>query len=182
MNDRGDTASSAPAAEPRLSGLGGVLLRICQAFALCGGGLLVCLIGMSIVSIVGRKLFATPVPGDLEVMQMGTAMAGAALLPYCELRNRHIRVDFFTAHLNPALKLRLDGLAHLLLFCVALLIAWRTTAGALSTQESGETSQMLGWPAWLPIAAMVPSFVLLAITALYHAVHNLVLGRSGGPA
>ena len=173
---------SVPSPELRASRLGALLLRICQAFALCGGALLVTLIGMSIVSIVGRKLFATPVPGDLEVMQMGTAMAGAALLPYCELRNRHIRVDFFTAKLSPGIKLRLDGIAHLLLFCVAVLIAWRTTVGALSVQESGETSQMLGWPSWIPIAAMVPSFALLAVTAAYHAVLNLLLGRSGGPS
>lgn len=165
---------------PAAARLGAVLLRVCQAFALCGGSLLVALIGMSIVSIVGRKLFATPVPGDLEVMQMGTAMAAAALLPYCELRNRHIRVDFFTARLNANLKLRLDGLAHLLLCCVAILLAWRTTAGALSVRESEETSQMLGWPSWIPVAAMVPSFVLLAFAAAYHAFLNLVLGRTGG--
>jgi TRAP-type C4-dicarboxylate transport system permease small subunit len=171
---------SVPPHGPAAARPGAVLLRVCQTFALCGGALLVALIGMSIVSIVGRKLFAAPVPGDLEVMQMGTAVAAAALLPYGEMRNRHIRVDFFTARLDPGLKRRLDGCAHLLLCAVALLLAWRTAAGAWSVRESEETSQMLGWPAWIPVAAMVPSFLLLSLAAAYHAFLNLVLGRTGG--
>ncbi len=49
------------------------------------------------------------------------------------------------------------------------MIAWRTGAGALSLKEAGEASMMLLWPVWTVVAAMVPSFVLLAIAGLYNA-------------
>ena len=72
-----------------------------QGFALTGGLLFLALVGMSLVSIVGRKLFAMPVPGDIEMLQMGTAVASATLLPYCEMNRSHLRVDFFTINIRP---------------------------------------------------------------------------------
>ena len=40
---------------------------------------------------------------------------------------------------------------------------------AASLSEAGETSMVLSWPVWPAVAAMVPSFILLAAAALYNA-------------
>ena len=56
-----------------------------------------------------------------------------------------------------------------LLALVALLVAWRTGVGALSLREAGEASMMLLWPVWTIVAALVPSFLLLAIAGFYNA-------------
>jgi len=45
----------------------------------------VAIVAMSIVSIVGRKLFAWSVPGDVELLQMCAAFASAAFFAYCHL-------------------------------------------------------------------------------------------------
>src|SRR3569832_1250659 len=79
---------------------GNRLFALCKLFALLGGLLFLALLAMSIVSIVGRKLFSAPVVGDIELMQMGTAVASAALLGYCEMTGKHLRVDFYTNHKN----------------------------------------------------------------------------------
>jgi TRAP-type mannitol/chloroaromatic compound transport system permease small subunit len=148
------------------------LFQVSKAFALAGGMLFIALIVMSLVSIIGRKLFLMPVPGDIELMQMGTAVASAALLGYCEMEGKHLRVDFFTANLGERPKAVLDSIAHLLLGLVAALIAWRTTVAAISIQEAGETSMMLGWPVWPAIALIVPSMVVLALAGLYNAARQ----------
>jgi hypothetical protein len=57
-----------------------------------------------------------------------------------------------------------------LLALVALLVAWRTGVGALSLREAGEASMMLLWPVWTVVAALVPSFLLLALAGFYNAV------------
>lgn len=142
-------------------------------FAVGGGVGFLALVLMSLVSIIGRKIAATPVPGDIEVMQMGTAIASAAMLAYCEMERQHLRVDFFTANLSAKIRHVLDALSHLVLALVALLIAWRTSLAVLSLHEAGETSVILGWPVWAVVAGLVPSFLLLAIAGLYNTVHSL---------
>jgi TRAP-type mannitol/chloroaromatic compound transport system permease small subunit len=148
---------------------GDLLFRVSKAFALAGGALFLALVAMSLVSIVGRKLISMPVPGDIEMMQMGTAVAASALLAYCEMRGSHLRVDFFTAWMSPQNRAWLDGVAHLLLAFVAVLVAWRTAVAAVSNFESGETSMMLGWPVWIAIALIVPGLVIFALAGLYNA-------------
>lgn len=142
-------------------------------FAIGGGFVFIGLVAMSLVSIIGRKIAATPVPGDIEVMQMGTAVASAAMLAYCEMERQHLRVDFFTANLSAKIRHVLDALSHLVLAVVALVIAWRTGLAALSLNEAGETSVILGWPVWAVVAGLVPSFLLLAVAGLYNTVHRL---------
>lgn len=162
---------------------GRLLYRLCFGFALIGGLLFIGLVAMSIVSIVGRKLIATPVPGDIEMLQMGTAVASAALLPYCEMVAGHLRVDFFTAHASERTRRLLDAFSHLLLALVAALIAWRTGVAANSLRLVGETSMMLSWPVWPAWAALVPSFVLFAAAGLYNAVQEFrQAGRHNGNA
>jgi TRAP-type C4-dicarboxylate transport system permease small subunit len=156
------------------------LYQLSKAFALAGGLVFIALVAMSIVSIVGRKLFSVPVPGDIELMQMGTAVAGAALLPYCEMQGSHLHVDFFTARLSPTAKARLDAIAHALLALVAIVLAWRTAISAISTYESGETTVMLGWPVWWAVALIVPSLALFAVAGGYNSVEDFLASRRHG--
>ncbi|MDB5796772.1 MAG: hypothetical protein JWP36_674 [Paucimonas sp.] len=165
---------------PRRGPAGRLLFKITQGFALAGGLLFIALVLMSLVSIVGRKLAAMPVPGDIEMLQMGTAVASAALLPYCEMIAGHLRVDFFTANASPRVRRSLDAISHLLLALVAALIAWRTGVAANGLRLVGETSMMLSWPVWPAWALMVPSFVLFAIAGLYNAVQELRMARIDG--
>ena len=155
--------------DPPHSPVGIWLMAISKYFALSGGLLFVALITMSIISIVGRKLIAWPVPGDLEMMQMGAAVAAATFFPYCQMVDGHVKVDFFTTHLSPRTKGFLDGTASLLIAFVAFVIAWRTYAGAMTAYESQEASIMLLWPIWIPIMLIVPSFILFGLTGLYIA-------------
>ena len=169
-----DTESS-----PRYGPWGQKLYDLTRLFAIAGGLGFVVLVIMSLISIVGRKIAAMPVPGDIEVMQMGTAVASAAMLAYCEMERHHLRVDFFTANISAALRERLDSLSHLLLALVALLVAWRTGASAASLKEAGETSMILAWPVWLVVAGLVPSFALLAVAGVYNAVRHWQAASEG---
>jgi len=162
-----DTESS-----PRYGPWGQKLYQLTRLFAIAGGLGFVSLVVMSLISIVGRKIASMPVPGDIEVMQMGTAIASAAMLAYCEMERHHLRVDFFTAKVSTGVRDRLDALSHWLLALVAVLVAWRTGASALSLKEAGETSMILAWPVWMIVAALVPSFILLALAGLYNAVQH----------
>ena len=161
-----------PGAEPShptrsFGSVGNWLFSATKATALFGGLVFVAIVVMSIVSIVGRKLWAMPVPGDVEMLQMAAAFASASFFAYCHLNGGDVKVDFFTANASEATVHRLDALGSLLVGIFGALITWRAGVGALSIREAGETSLILGWPVWIAQALMVPGFLLLALSGFY---------------
>lgn len=66
------------------------------------GGLVLCAITlMSVASITGRALIGVglgPVPGDFEMVEVGTALAVFFFLPWCYLKGGHATVDLFYRH------------------------------------------------------------------------------------
>lgn len=166
---------------PGFGRFGRALFRLSQALALAGGLVFVALVAMSIVSIVGRKIGLGPVPGDVELLQMSAAFAAAYFFAYCHLQGHDVRVDFFTARWPRAVRAGLDVASSLLLTVFGGLVAWRTAVGALSLQASGETSMILGLPAWMPLALIVPGFVLLGLAGACTAWHAAT-GASSGAA
>ncbi|GAB4399014.1 MAG: hypothetical protein OHK0048_11730 [Rhodoferax sp.] len=160
---------------------GRLLLRAAKASAIAGGLVFVAIVLMSIVSIVGRKLFAAPVPGDVELLQMAAAFASASFFAYCHMNGGDVKVDFFTAHARPATVHRLDALGALLVGLFGAVITWRAAAGAWAVRASGETSMILGLPVWWAQMLMVPGFALLALAGFYMMVWHWRLANLGVP-
>jgi len=148
---------------------GRVLYALSRLFALAGGIVLVALTIMSLVSIAGRALLSAPLPGDYELVQVGSAIAVAAFLPLTQMRGGHVIVDFFTAHARPATRAGLDALGAGLIAVCAGVFAWRLAVGAISLGEANDQTTILGLPTWIPVAIMVPCFALFAAVGLYTA-------------
>ncbi|SDT20357.1 TRAP transporter small permease [Pseudomonas oryzae] len=159
--------------------VGRLLHWACQGFALAGGLILLLLINMSLISIIGRKLFATPIRGDIELMEIGASIAIAAFLPLCELRGTHIKVDTFTMKAPQSVQRGLDAIAHLLCLLAALLLAWRTSLQMLDNMEYGDVSTLLSIPMWIPLSMIVPSLLLLALASAWRLA--LCLNPGGRP-
>jgi TRAP-type C4-dicarboxylate transport system permease small subunit len=157
--------------------VGQTLFKASKVSAIIGGLIFVAIVVMSIVSIVGRKLYAAPVPGDVEVLQMAAAFASASFFAYCHLNGGDVKVDFFTAKASAATVHRLDAFGSLLLGIFGALITWRAGAGALAMKASGETSMILGWPVWVAQILMVPGFLLMALAGFYMVAIHWHLGR-----
>lgn len=154
-------------------GFGRLLYRLCRGFALVGGLVLLAITLMSVGSITGRWLFGAALLGDFELVQMGSAIAVAAFLPWCQMRRGHVIVDFFTGGLTPRARALLDAFGALLLAAVAALIAWRMVLGTADMKASSESSMLLGVPIWYAYVLMTPSFFLLALAGLYTAADHL---------
>jgi len=149
-----------------------------RGLALAGGLVFVGLVGMSIVSIVGRKLASAPVPGDVELLQMCAAFGSASFFAWCHLNHGDVKVDFFTHGWKVRTVRLLDGIGSLLVGLFGALIAWRSFAGALALREVEETSPILRLPLWLAQVLMVPGFVVLALAGFYMA-SRLLRGERG---
>lgn len=158
-----------------------LLDQVVTWWALAGGFVFVALVVMSIVSIVGRKLFSAPIEGDMELLMMGAAVGSAAFLPVCEMHDHHIKVDALTTWMGERGRALLDAVAHALLMLAATVITWRTILYTIECHENMEVSALLLVPVWQPVVLMVPSFVLLAAAALYRTMVSMQLTLGGRP-
>ncbi|MFM1908690.1 MAG: hypothetical protein RLZZ591_2367 [Pseudomonadota bacterium] len=147
--------------------------KACKVLAVISGVILTLMALMSIRSIVGRTFFESPLLGDYELVQMMCAVAVALALPYTHWVKANVIVDFFTAHTSEKTNAGLDTLANLFLAIFSAVIAWRLLVGLFDLRSAEDASMLLGIPTWWSYSAMVPSFALLSLTALYAAVANL---------
>ncbi|MBL1266489.1 TRAP transporter small permease [Vreelandella neptunia] len=161
-----------------------VLRRLAIAMAMAGGVLLLSAIGISLLSMLGRRLWSAPISGDIELLQMLIAVAVACFLPLCEINDRHIRVDIVGTFLPALFNRVLLAIAHLVLALVSGLLVWRTALLALDSLTYNAQSVQLGIPQWIPQAAMLPGIAMLGLCALYQGIccvaHDVETAASEG--
>jgi TRAP-type C4-dicarboxylate transport system permease small subunit len=153
--------------------VGRVLRTLCRVFAITGSLVFVAIVLMSVVSLSGRKLWSTPIAGDVEMLQMCAAFAAASFFAWCHLSGSDVKVDFFTARMSARSVHAMDAFGSLLVALFGVVLAWRTGQGAWMVKEAGEQSMLMEWPLWIPQMAMVPGFALLAWAALYRVQQHL---------
>lgn len=146
------------------------LLRLTRWFAVAGALVALATGGMTLVSVLLRALWNQPIPGDVELTQMGVALAISLCLPYCQAQGEHIIVDFFTQNAAQATQRGLDRLGCAVLVLFYGLLAWRTSAGAQAVKEAGETTMIMGLPMWWAYASLAPGLALAAVLALMQAL------------
>lgn len=154
-------------------------------FALMGAAVALGVALMTTVSVIGRAFFKMPIPGDVELTQMGIAIAISLGLPWCQMHGANIIVDFFTQRLAERRQRWLDAAGALCLVAMYFLLAWRTGAGAVSVRDAHETTMILGLPMWWAYAWLAPGLalagVLAAVQVWLHAT-NQPLARMHGDA
>ena len=156
-----------------MKNLGQQLHRISAWFAVAGGFALTAMVVLVVISILGRALFSSPVPGDFEIVALGTAVAIFLFLPYCYMQKGNVAVDIFISRMPAGVQLAMDVLAATLFGVVAALFAWRSVFGLTDTVRNGDISMILGFPVWVVHPFGVASFALLAVCCFYTAIETL---------
>ncbi|NJM43725.1 MAG: TRAP transporter small permease [Brachymonas sp.] len=140
-----------------------ILKKISYALGMTGSLVALAIGLMTTASVLSRALANTPIPGDIEITQMGIALAISLCLPWCQLRNANIIVDFFTQNISGKSRQWLDALGCFCLVAMYWLLAWRTGAGAVSVREAGETSMIVSLPMWWAYAALAPGLAVAGV-------------------
>jgi TRAP-type C4-dicarboxylate transport system permease small subunit len=140
--------------------------RLARWTALLGGALSVLIALAVTASVLKRWITGGGIDGDFELVQIGTAVAAFAFLPYCQARRGNIVVDTFTNALPARARAGLDALWDLVLAGLTGLIAWRLAVGAEEAFRTHTTSMVLGVPTGYAVAASAVLLALLALTAV----------------
>ncbi len=149
-----------------------LLHRLAAAWALVGAAALAMVALVSVLSITGRNLGWGPVPGDTELVALGSALAFFAGLPWCQARRGHVTVALARRWLAPRAVAWLDAGASCLLAAVALLLSWRMYLGGEDLRAWQESTMILGLALWWMFPVIVFSLVLLAAVSLIGTAHT----------
>lgn len=156
-------------------GLEQTLVRTCTWLAIAGGLVMLAFTAISVASIVSRVVFGSPLLGDFELTERGTAIAVFAMLPYTHLRGGHVAVDMFVV-MFPAAFRRVSAVAIELVFAfVAALMTWRLALGGYNQYEFHDMSMMLEIPTWWMFVPIVFSMAVFTLVCLARAARG---GRS----
>lgn len=139
-----------------------VFTRACRVWAIMGGGILCIAMTLTVVSVVGRAIGIGPVDGDFEMMEIATAIAVFAFMPYTQMTRGHVIVDVFTQNLpRPALRF-LDVIGTIAMTAVALIWLWRMPLGAYDFFQFGDETTVLRYMRWWSFILILPSVSLFA--------------------
>jgi TRAP-type C4-dicarboxylate transport system permease small subunit len=143
----------------------GLLRRIVEAWALLGGLVLFAIALMTAWSAGAGWLFGKPLPGDVELVEMLTAVSVFMFLPYCQLTGANVTADLFTARAGPRTIALLTLLGAVTALGFSLLLLGRMYEGLLDYRQYVETTTILRVPIWYAYLPALASLVLLAAAA-----------------
>ena len=176
MSDADITPRADPTRPPLIERLSG---RI----ALLGGLLLLCVAALVVLSVIGRWLGGTPlgrtfpwlgpINGDFEMVQMATAIAVFAFLPYAQAQRGNIFVDTFTSKLSARTNAWIDAFWALIYAGMMAILTACLFVGTLEHYRSGQTTMLLQFLIWPAIAICTVLSALLACAALATAIQLL---------
>lgn len=149
------------------------LQHLCDVSAAIGALVLLAMALMTTVSVIGRAFFASPILGDVELVQLGCAIVVASFLPYTQYRRANIIVDFFTNGVGERTRGLLDLLGTLLYTMVLALVLWRVAVGGIDMHANQESSMLMGLPLWIAYALMLPGLALCVLIGLVQCLRML---------
>ena len=167
--------------------IGNALKKPARWLAYFGGLVLTTIALLTVVSIIGRALTGfglSPIRGDFELVEIGSAVAVFCFLPWCQLNRGHVRVDILTRVLPYRLNALLEVIGDIAITLIAVVITWRLWMGmgervtwfsqpvrdALGfgyKPFSVESTFILGWPTWYGYAVGVVGCGLFTVVAAY---------------
>ena len=143
------------------------LATLCRWCAGIGGAVLLSVMAMTVISIVSRTLSGKPIPGDFELVELGSAIAIFCFLPWCQISGGNVRVDFVTAGATDRTNAALDALGDLTYLIIGAVLLWRMVPGAIGFWRYGDQTMVLRIPLWWGFLAILPAMALLVTATLF---------------
>ena len=111
--------------------------RWAEAIALFALVFIMC---VSLVDIVGAKVFLSPVFGSIDMIMIAQWVAMTCAASMTLIKGKHITVDFFLLMMPRRLRVIVDGIVFLLCLGFFMMVVWYLFQHGYSFQTGGEES------------------------------------------
>ncbi len=130
---------------------------------------------ITVVDVVGRRVFNHPLMGAYELVGFLLAIAGPWAMGYSQLKKGMIRVDFLLKRFSPRGQAIITSLAHLIGLAAFALLTWRliVLAQYFLDLENGNATDTLGIPIFPFVIAVAFGCAMLAVVLLFDLLRSL---------
>jgi len=136
-------------------------------------GLLLMLL-VTIIDIVGTKLFNTPLLGALDWVRVFQSLAIAFACAMTLIIGRHVKVEFLITHLPKRAQAVIESIVFLLGLGLFVLIVWRLTVLGYAMQAGGETSATAHIPRFLPAYWIALASIPVCLVFLQRLLSSII--------
>ncbi len=135
-----------------------------RRLAMAGGAMLLCLMVLTVVAVVLRKM-NNPILGVQDLSESGLTIVVFCAMAYSGWTGGHIAVDLIGSALSPGVLRRIDAVARLFSGAFFLLVAWQCLRQGMDALEFGDGFNLLD----------IPHYPLFFFIAFGFALYSLVL-------
>jgi TRAP-type C4-dicarboxylate transport system permease small subunit len=162
--------------------VGRALHGVARILAIFGGILSCAMATIVTISVAGRYLMSSPIPGDYDIVGILCGCAIFAFLPYCQLKRGNVIADFFTQKASPRSKSMLDAAGNLLFLGAAIMFTWRLYYGMLELRQSSEQIAAFAFYRWWTMPFDLFCMVVLILAILHTFLEDLADAKAGRSA
>lgn len=120
-----------------------VLSRILGMFAI---GVLVAMMLFTVLDVVLRAFFNSPIRGDVELIEVGMVCTSFLGLAWCAMKGKHIKVNLVVSFLPTRVQWVIDSFGYLLGIGICALLAWQGFLEGIANWEMNTVSATLEFP------------------------------------
>ncbi len=144
------------------------------AYGACS--LMLCL---SVIDILGAKLFAWPLPGAADVVGLLAVLVAAFPIASTELSGGHVRLDLGLVYLPKRMKAFFQGVGNALSVALFVLMIIAFTKYGINMQKTGEASMTVAVPFYPFVYAIVISCLLALFVLILELVRSVNTEKGG---
>ncbi len=159
--------------------VGRVLYQIAKWLAILGGVILSGMAVLTAVSVTGRSAMSAPIPGDFELVAIGTGIAVFSFLPWCQMMRGNVLVDFFMSKTPVRARVFADIVGGVLYLLIASLLTWRLIFGGIDMYQYSEVTMTINFPRWTTFPLSVALLAFLVVVIAYTIGRSIAELRAG---
>lgn len=130
------------------------------------------------VGVIMRYVFAAPILGANEIIQMASVALVMLAMPGAAHEENHIRVDVFDSVIGPWGRFAGDLLSRSIAIFLLTMLSWRTWDKLFDAAEFGDATNMLRIPLWPFYGLLLAGSALYAVVLLLQLI-DIVPARVG---
>lgn len=168
---------------------GSLVERGSRLLAIVGMLVMVLVAIYTVVDVLLRYFLNAPLPGAVDIVTYGLALAVGAVMPWGLFSGQHVSVPLVVDRLPDPLRRVADALVTTVVAVFMVVLTWRLALFAIARFETGETMWILGivlWPFWTGVATLFALACLVqgvvAVAAWRRVVRPDAADRAGRSA
>ncbi len=128
---------------------------------------------LTLINVVGRSFFNSPLQGATEIVQYGTMLAAAAVMSRTGFEHRHIIVNVIFRRFPKMMQKILSAIANILGTIVFGGVSYLYYRNVVKNFVGGRVTDALQIPYWVLYTVLCAGFALGAIVFLYQAYESV---------